>query len=490
MGTGKTNECSHLNYLHLQPAIKDIAANKSYDDIDVIIIPPDFDFQTDEEEFDDKMTQEDLSVPADVAGKIEVHFGKEDETSDEEDNIPLSVLQKTLHSEGVGAKRRKLDDSKCKKKIRKNNEKVDEKDSETEGETDESVEFMESSDEERNLANLHYMEQKQNNIEESHTINDNTKLLKDSFVLPNSSPELKLLVAAIVSFLEIATVPSAAEFKTCSLFTFKMSGFLGKTNKGTEPKGCKNVTSTSKIPKHSKNNEEKLKISSMDKVYVRDPHKLTGTKLNEFREQEGSDDDSVSDEDICVSEHNKDSELDVEEFSDESVEVDLTDKEVLREPSFVGKYKKTIWCKHPVRLISMDPKTFYGRREYTRLEHAVEDIISQEFNEDEDLEICILPPPVDELTDLEEFDDDILLDVDDIPVDIPGSVEISSEHEHEEDKENLRPSEKPGASDSPSYGNCKITKWSKRHPKYNKFGTNDSCFTTEFESVKIDLKDS
>ncbi|KAK4872192.1 hypothetical protein RN001_016316 [Aquatica leii] len=73
----------------------------------------------------------------------------------------------------------------------------------------------------------------------------------------------------------------------------------------------------------------------------------------------------------------------------------------------------------------MDPKTFYGRKEHTRLEHAVEDIISQEFNEDEDLEICILPPPVDELTDTEEFDDDISLNVDDIPVDIPGSVEIS-----------------------------------------------------------------
>ncbi|KAK4882501.1 hypothetical protein RN001_005820 [Aquatica leii] len=75
-------------------------------------------------------------------------------------------------------------------------------------------------------------------------------------------------------------------------------------------------------------------------------------------------------------------------------------------------------------------------------------------------------------------------------VDIPGSVEISSEHEHEEDKENLRPSEKPGASDSPSYGDFKIPKWSKRHPKYNKFGTNNSCFTTEFEGVKIYLKDS
>ncbi|KAK4887204.1 hypothetical protein RN001_003475 [Aquatica leii] len=85
-----------------------------------------------------------------------------------------------------------------------------------------------------------------------------------------------------------------------------------------------------------------------------------------------------------------------------------------------------------VILISMDPKTFYGRREYTRLEHAVEDIISQEFNEDEDLEI--LPPPVDELTDSEEFDD-ILLDVDDTPVDIPGSVKFSSQHEHDEDKE-------------------------------------------------------
>ncbi|KAK4882477.1 hypothetical protein RN001_005796 [Aquatica leii] len=96
-----------------------------------------------------------------------------------------------------------------------------------------------------------------------------------------------------------------------------------------------------------------------DKVYVRNPHKLTEAELNEFRdaifreqeEQEvgGSDDDSASDKDICVSEHNTDSELDVEEFSDESVKVDLTYKEVLREPSFVGKDKKTIWRKHPVR---------------------------------------------------------------------------------------------------------------------------------------------
>ncbi|KAK4873904.1 hypothetical protein RN001_013264 [Aquatica leii] len=87
-------------------------------------------------------------------------------------------------------------------------------------------------------------------------------------------------------------------------------------------------------------------------------------------------------------------------------------------------------------------------------------------------EICILPPPVDELTDSEKFDDDILLDVDDIPVDIPGSVEISREHEHEEDKENLRPSEKPGASDSPSYGDFKILKWSKRHPKMKTMSLN------------------
>lgn len=75
-----------------------------------------------------------------------------------------------------------LDNQECKKKKnRKSQEKIDETDSETD---DGSFELMDSSNEELTLADLQYYMAQEHNIEEPHTIiNDSTKVLEDSFVL-------------------------------------------------------------------------------------------------------------------------------------------------------------------------------------------------------------------------------------------------------------------------------------------------------------------
>lgn len=77
-----------------------------------------------------------------------------------------------------------------------------------------------------------------------------------------------------------------------------------------------------------------------------------------FEEQEehdvgGSDDDSASDENVAISEHDSDSEQEAddraEEFTDNENDEINTVEAVVREPCYVGKDKQTIWRKHPIR---------------------------------------------------------------------------------------------------------------------------------------------
>ncbi|KAJ8909335.1 hypothetical protein NQ315_013451 [Exocentrus adspersus] len=73
--------------------------------------------------------------------------------------------------------------------------------------------------------------------------------------------------------------------------------------------------------------------------------------------------------------------------------------------------------------------SFYGRKSFSRLQDAADCIETYEGGE---VDVIILPPEPDALTDEEEFDDE---NIDDnrVPVDVPGSVEVDFGSDIEED---------------------------------------------------------
>lgn len=88
-------------YHNLQSALEDLASKKIECEVDVVVIPPDVDTQTDEEEGDENYIHEDdITFPHDVAGEIELQCMQDNDadSDDDEDNIPLSVLQKQLRN--------------------------------------------------------------------------------------------------------------------------------------------------------------------------------------------------------------------------------------------------------------------------------------------------------------------------------------------------------------------------------------------------------
>lgn len=64
---------------------------------------------------------------------------------------------------------------------------------------------------------------------------------------------------------------------------------------------------------------------------------------------------------------------------------------------------------------------FYGRRSFKGLQEALDVLMAQ--NSDEETDLIIIPPDLDELTDNEEIDEETLHD-ESIPNDVPGEVEI------------------------------------------------------------------
>lgn len=87
-------------YNTLPAAVDDIENNSRSDcDVDIVMIPPDVDVQTDEEEIDeDECAYPGLFLPNDVPGEIEVHYD-EDDSYDEEDTLPLANLQNKILSQ-------------------------------------------------------------------------------------------------------------------------------------------------------------------------------------------------------------------------------------------------------------------------------------------------------------------------------------------------------------------------------------------------------
>lgn len=81
-------------YKNLQSALEDL--NK--ESADIVIIPPNPDYQTDVDEIDEDEIQAE-TLPTDVPGEIEV-FAEEEE-SDDEDNVPLAELQTKIKKQKI-----------------------------------------------------------------------------------------------------------------------------------------------------------------------------------------------------------------------------------------------------------------------------------------------------------------------------------------------------------------------------------------------------
>ncbi|KAJ8914400.1 hypothetical protein NQ315_017494 [Exocentrus adspersus] len=82
---------------HLGTPLEEISCQSSRQATEIVIIPPDVDDQTDEENIDDGMCEEEnLVLPNDVAGEIELHYESSGEDTDDESSIPLSILRERL----------------------------------------------------------------------------------------------------------------------------------------------------------------------------------------------------------------------------------------------------------------------------------------------------------------------------------------------------------------------------------------------------------
>lgn len=73
----------------------DDLASSSRQDVSVVIIPPDVDYQTDNEEIDEDDLQS-QNIPNDVPGEIELEYANDESDSDDEYNIPLSIIRQNL----------------------------------------------------------------------------------------------------------------------------------------------------------------------------------------------------------------------------------------------------------------------------------------------------------------------------------------------------------------------------------------------------------
>lgn len=79
-------------YKTLGQAIETIISKDDDTPVDIVLIPPEVDIQTDEEDFDDDNLFS-SSIPKDVPGEVELVY----HSDDEEDNIPLTMLRDILN---------------------------------------------------------------------------------------------------------------------------------------------------------------------------------------------------------------------------------------------------------------------------------------------------------------------------------------------------------------------------------------------------------
>lgn len=85
-------------YATVNDALEDFLSDNNHATADMVIIPPDVDTNTDEEDIDDDNIEA-QGLPHDVPGEIELHVMDSDE--DEEDNLPLSVIKRKLKKQKI-----------------------------------------------------------------------------------------------------------------------------------------------------------------------------------------------------------------------------------------------------------------------------------------------------------------------------------------------------------------------------------------------------
>lgn len=133
----------------------------------------------------------------------------------------------------------------------------------------------------------------------------------------------------------------------------------------------------------------------------------------------------------------------------------------------------------------MDPKTFYGSKTFQKLEQALDEIENDEYEQLDSIDLCVLPPDLDELTDTEEFDDDIIEDPNYIPKETSGKIEtsITSLYELEE----ATASDEVSGSLSKEYAEFGKPKWLKTDFPSSATASTMS-FDAEMENVKAALR--
>lgn len=124
-----------------------------------------------------------------------------------------------------------------------------------------------------------------------------------------------------------------------------------------------------------------------------------------------------------------------------------------------------------------------SREVFTNIDAAIEYLFSEQI----DCDLAAVPPDVDELTDEDEIDDDII----DYPVvqDVPGVVEIINPEEEEHEEEEPIPSTSTGKTKSkrPRMEKPNV-KWKKQVPEHNVWTDIGDDASVRFEAMKAQLQ--
>lgn len=108
-------------YRRLAAAVDEIDSWNQHIPADIVIIPPEVDTQTDDEDIDDDLIEDnEVGLPRDVPGEVEIHYldANDDSSSDEEMDVPLSILSQNIVKESTFANQ-KQDSGRFRKKLKK-----------------------------------------------------------------------------------------------------------------------------------------------------------------------------------------------------------------------------------------------------------------------------------------------------------------------------------------------------------------------------------
>lgn len=136
------------------------------------------------------------------------------------------------------------------------------------------------------------------------------------------------------------------------------------------------------------------------------------------------------------------------------------------------------------------PSSFYGRKSFAGLQDAADAI---EKHSRREVNVVVLPPEPDTLTDEEDFDENNLTE-EQIPNDIPGTIEIDfgdNVDSEEWDASDEEPLAKLRCTHISNVSKENLFSWKRGEPIYHSFENVDgNALNDQLEKVKIDLKES